>query len=136
MKFQELQLAGAVTQNYANILELLLRLRQACDHPLLTLNAASSKRNGTGAGSRSDGGGAVHAVGSNGSAAAGESGGVRIFSDIEELVTKFMAESSGEAESMSGVFVEKVRRDLHAFAKARTCRLLLLALIYFNSAGH
>lgn len=27
--------AGTVNQNYANILLMLLRLRQACDHPLL-----------------------------------------------------------------------------------------------------
>lgn len=27
--------AGTVSQNYANILLMLLRLRQACDHPLL-----------------------------------------------------------------------------------------------------
>uniref|UniRef100_A0A453RW38 RING-type domain-containing protein n=1 Tax=Aegilops tauschii subsp. strangulata TaxID=200361 RepID=A0A453RW38_AEGTS len=33
--FQEYAAAGTVKQNYANILLLLLRLRQACDHPLL-----------------------------------------------------------------------------------------------------
>jgi hypothetical protein len=33
--FQEYAAAGTLKQNYANILLLLLRLRQACDHPLL-----------------------------------------------------------------------------------------------------
>lgn len=32
---QEYAAAGTVNQNYANILLMLLRLRQACDHPLL-----------------------------------------------------------------------------------------------------
>lgn len=32
---QEYAAAGTVKQNYANILLMLLRLRQACDHPLL-----------------------------------------------------------------------------------------------------
>lgn len=34
-QFKEYAAAGTVKQNYANILLLLLRLRQACDHPLL-----------------------------------------------------------------------------------------------------
>lgn len=33
--FQAFAAAGTVNQNYASILLLLLRLRQACDHPLL-----------------------------------------------------------------------------------------------------
>lgn len=33
--FQAYAAAGTVNQNYANILLMLLRLRQACDHPLL-----------------------------------------------------------------------------------------------------
>ena len=32
---QEFAAAGTIKQNYANILVLLLRLRQACDHPYL-----------------------------------------------------------------------------------------------------
>ncbi|OVA10723.1 SNF2-related [Macleaya cordata] len=35
LQFKEYAAAGTVNQNYANILLLLLRLRQACDHPLL-----------------------------------------------------------------------------------------------------
>uniref|UniRef100_A0ACD5ZZ55 Uncharacterized protein n=1 Tax=Avena sativa TaxID=4498 RepID=A0ACD5ZZ55_AVESA len=35
LKHQEYAAAGTLKQNYANILLLLLRLRQACDHPLL-----------------------------------------------------------------------------------------------------
>ncbi|KAK6931777.1 SNF2, N-terminal [Dillenia turbinata] len=34
-QFKEYAAAGTLTQNYANILLMLLRLRQACDHPLL-----------------------------------------------------------------------------------------------------
>ncbi|GMH12486.1 hypothetical protein Nepgr_014327 [Nepenthes gracilis] len=34
-RFKEYAAAGTVNQNYANILLMLLRLRQACDHPLL-----------------------------------------------------------------------------------------------------
>uniref|UniRef100_A0A0D9ZR51 Uncharacterized protein n=1 Tax=Oryza glumipatula TaxID=40148 RepID=A0A0D9ZR51_9ORYZ len=34
-KFKEYASAGTIRENYANILVLLLRLRQACDHPLL-----------------------------------------------------------------------------------------------------
>uniref|UniRef100_A0A0E0KVL3 Uncharacterized protein n=1 Tax=Oryza punctata TaxID=4537 RepID=A0A0E0KVL3_ORYPU len=34
-KFKEYAAAGTIRENYANILVLLLRLRQACDHPLL-----------------------------------------------------------------------------------------------------
>ncbi|KAM3370491.1 hypothetical protein ACQJBY_018049 [Aegilops geniculata] len=34
-KFKEFAAAGTIKQNYANILVLLLRLRQACDHPYL-----------------------------------------------------------------------------------------------------
>lgn len=33
--YQEYEEAGTVKQNYVNILLMLLRLRQACDHPLL-----------------------------------------------------------------------------------------------------
>lgn len=38
-KFNRLVEDGTVLQNYAHILELLLRLRQACDHPALVLNS-------------------------------------------------------------------------------------------------
>lgn len=41
-KFNRLVEDGTVLQNYAHILELLLRLRQACDHPNLVLNSQSA----------------------------------------------------------------------------------------------
>nr|GEW30504.1 helicase-like transcription factor CHR28 [Tanacetum cinerariifolium] len=41
-KFQEYSDAGTVEQNYASILVLLLRLRQACGHPLLVTGSSSS----------------------------------------------------------------------------------------------
>ncbi|XP_044968034.1 helicase-like transcription factor CHR28 [Hordeum vulgare subsp. vulgare] len=45
-KFKEFAAAGTIKQNYANILVLLLRLRQACDHPYL-LKDMSNKTNYT-----------------------------------------------------------------------------------------
>ncbi|KAL8129745.1 hypothetical protein V2J09_018900 [Rumex salicifolius] len=41
-KFQDYAASGTVQQNYVNILLLLLRLRQACDHPLLVHGHDSS----------------------------------------------------------------------------------------------
>ncbi|XP_048323285.1 helicase-like transcription factor CHR28 isoform X2 [Ziziphus jujuba] len=40
-QFEEYAAAGTVKQNYVNILLMLLRLRQACDHPLLVKNLDS-----------------------------------------------------------------------------------------------
>lgn len=121
IKFQEIQLAGKLTQNYANILEILLRLRQACDHPLLTLNALRAKR---------------HRIVAEADARAAltiksapvpmnpvpivpahDAAGSRDpFADIEELVAKFMA---GGTAGGSAAFVEKVKQDLQAFVAAR-----------------
>lgn len=42
MYCQEYAAAGTVKQNYVNILLMLLRLRQACDHPLLVRRYKSS----------------------------------------------------------------------------------------------
>ena len=42
MLCQEYAAAGTVKQNYVNILLMLLRLRQACDHPLLVRGRNSS----------------------------------------------------------------------------------------------
>ncbi|KAK1422654.1 hypothetical protein QVD17_17940 [Tagetes erecta] len=41
-QFAEYAAAGTVKQNYVNILLMLLRLRQACDHPLLVRGCSSS----------------------------------------------------------------------------------------------
>ncbi|KAK9064239.1 hypothetical protein SSX86_015619 [Deinandra increscens subsp. villosa] len=41
-QFEEYAAAGTVKQNYVNILLMLLRLRQACDHPLLVRGCRSS----------------------------------------------------------------------------------------------
>jgi len=42
-KFKEYEKSGSVLQNYAHILELLLRLRQACNHPQLVIRSKKSK---------------------------------------------------------------------------------------------
>ncbi|GAB2251206.1 hypothetical protein Droror1_Dr00017456 [Drosera rotundifolia] len=46
LRFKEYDAAGTVNKNYANILLMLLRLRQACDHPLLVkgFNRNSARR--------------------------------------------------------------------------------------------
>lgn len=41
-QFEEYAAAGTVKQNYVNILLMLLRLRQACDHPLLVRGCSSN----------------------------------------------------------------------------------------------
>jgi len=38
-KFKEYEKSGSLLQNYAHILELLLRLRQSCDHPQLVIGS-------------------------------------------------------------------------------------------------
>lgn len=43
VKFGTFLAQGKVMNNYASVLELLLRLRQACDHPYLVFSAAPSK---------------------------------------------------------------------------------------------
>jgi len=45
-KFDSFIKSGTVMQNYANVLELLLRLRQACDHPFLVCNAIRKSQSG------------------------------------------------------------------------------------------
>lgn len=44
MSWQEYANAGTVKQNYVNILLMLLRLRQACDHPLLVKRYSSNSQ--------------------------------------------------------------------------------------------
>jgi DNA repair protein RAD16 len=44
-KFEEFVRSGTVLKNYANILEMLLHLRQACDHPALILQSFQNKIN-------------------------------------------------------------------------------------------
>ncbi|WCJ23977.1 DNA repair protein RAD5B [Euphorbia peplus] len=44
VRFEEFVAQGKVLHNYANILELLLRLRQCCNHPYLVLSRADSQQ--------------------------------------------------------------------------------------------
>jgi hypothetical protein len=76
--------------NYANILELLLRLRQSCDHPFLTLKAGDESRSKKNAGKR--GGSAVVCQSQRG--VLFHLAPTRIFHDIDTLVAKFMADST------------------------------------------
>lgn len=113
MKFQEFQMAGNMTQNYANILELLLRLRQACDHPILTLNAIRAKQQKTIALAAERAARTLKAAPAP--EVLGQSTSRDPFADIEELVARFMASEGGS----SAAFVEKVKQDLQAFVAAR-----------------
>lgn len=44
VQFDKFVAQGSVLNNYANILELLLRLRQCCDHPFLVISRADPKK--------------------------------------------------------------------------------------------
>lgn len=44
VQFDQFVAQGKVLHNYANILELLLRLRQCCNHPFLVMRLESAKR--------------------------------------------------------------------------------------------
>lgn len=44
VQFDKFVAQGNVLKNYANILELLLRLRQCCDHPFLVISKADTKK--------------------------------------------------------------------------------------------
>lgn len=44
LKFNSFLAQGNVLKNYASVLEMLLRLRQACDHPYLVVKAANSRK--------------------------------------------------------------------------------------------
>lgn len=46
MKFDKFVEQGKVLHNYASILELLLRLRQCCDHPFLVLRLSNLSSHG------------------------------------------------------------------------------------------
>eukprot|EP00730_Choanoeca_flexa_P006619 TRINITY_DN12186_c1_g3_i3.p1 TRINITY_DN12186_c1_g3~~TRINITY_DN12186_c1_g3_i3.p1 ORF type:complete len:1047 (+),score=201.58 TRINITY_DN12186_c1_g3_i3:34-3174(+) len=95
-KFNEFQAAGKVMNNYANILELLLRLRQACDHPFLTLKACSG---GTASGSP---------VKKNKSKSSGT-----ILKDIDALVAVFMSKSNQQPD-LSQDHVQRMAGDLRS----------------------
>ncbi|EDQ90124.1 uncharacterized protein MONBRDRAFT_24613 [Monosiga brevicollis MX1] len=94
-KFDEFQAAGKVLNNYANILELLLRLRQACDHPFLTLRNMTQEEE-----------------------AAREDKRLRtqarqgVFSDIDTLVAKFMSDSRQGNASLRADHVATMAEDL------------------------
>jgi len=47
VKFNQFVEQGRVLHNYASILELLLRLRQCCDHPFLVMRFSSGSSEGS-----------------------------------------------------------------------------------------
>jgi DNA repair protein RAD5 len=87
-----------VLSNYANILELLLRLRQACDHPMLTFKPSL----GLGGPGGKGGGGSSSSHSAR-----------RTFSDIEELVGQFFKDSG-----LSPAFIESVTSTLQSLSSS------------------
>ena len=90
-KFDEFVAQGTALSNYTHVLELLLRLRQSCDHPFLTLKK----------------GGAVSTRGNPATTA---------FKDIDELVTKFMAAGDGDG-GISNAFAQEVVGQLKSLGE-------------------
>eukprot|EP01137_Pigoraptor_chileana_P007773 Opistho-2@53784 len=94
-RFSEYCAAGTILSNYANILELLLRLRQACDHPFLLNPRIMAEREGGSAGGKAPG---------------QRSASRAVFSDIDELVSMFVSGSS--QLQMAPAFVDAARRTI------------------------
>jgi DNA repair protein RAD5 len=88
-KFDQFIAAGSALSQYANILEMLLRLRQSCDHPCLTLKRDAKK-------------GPVRAKPD------------AIFADIGDLIETFM--EAGEKKNMTPAFASEVAAQLHSLA--------------------
>lgn len=99
-KFSEFVAGGSVLSNYANILELLLRLRQACDHPILTLKKSDGSNGIVGVRGGAVAGAAVAGAGAG-------AGNVRsdghAFEDIDVLIARFHAHGEGSAEFASQI---------------------------------
>lgn len=88
--FKQFQASGKVMSNYANILELLLRLRQACDHPFLTMKAGPGNTR------------SFSLVG-------------HTFDDIDALLAKFVAESKASGTgAISESFAHSVAEELRS----------------------
>eukprot|EP00053_Salpingoeca_punica_P018186 m.177383 g.177383 ORF g.177383 m.177383 type:complete len:597 (-) comp17379_c3_seq4:437-2227(-) len=90
-RFTEFQAAGTVMRNYANILELLLRLRQACDHPFLTYKATDEA----------------------GPSSKTKAVAAHTFSDIDRLISHFLAtsgDSSGVTQAYAASVVEMLKQ--------------------------
>jgi DNA repair protein RAD5 len=99
-KFTDLAAGGNLLSNFANILELLLRLRQACDHPMLTVKKATGGADGSADGS---GAGGEKDAGSGGGAAGGHATSDHAFEDIDELIARFNQHGEGSAKFASEV---------------------------------
>ena len=91
--------------NYANILELLLRLRQACDHPFLTYKLNSNNNNNNSNNNNNNNNNTSSNIASH------------TFADIDELLAKFLTHTPG----LSKAYVSSVLDTLKG--------LLLLVLL-------
>lgn len=92
-KFDQFVAAGSVLSQYANILEMLLRLRQACDHPCLTLKRESK---GSTPKAKPD----------------------AIFADIGDLIQTFMGAS--ESSGITAGYATEVAAQLQSLARGPT----------------
>lgn len=100
-KFSEFAAAGTILSNYSHILLLLLRLRQSCDHPMITLRGAR----GVPAGDTTKGHGAAVR-----SPAAAEG----TFHDIDSLIQRFLehGDQSGDGGGLTASFAAEVASQL------------------------
>eukprot|EP00049_Salpingoeca_infusionum_P010858 m.187068 g.187068 ORF g.187068 m.187068 type:complete len:390 (-) comp14767_c6_seq6:1121-2290(-) len=111
-RFREMQATGNVLAKYSSILELLLRLRQACDHPFLTMKQTESVSNTVG----------------NGAAAATDatSSGAEqhTFHDIDKLIASFVSQStSGGKQEVAEGYIEAVKKELEGLSKPEQVQL-------------
>eukprot|EP00041_Stephanoeca_diplocostata_P035931 m.1285333 g.1285333 ORF g.1285333 m.1285333 type:complete len:982 (-) comp24780_c0_seq32:2645-5590(-) len=107
-KFDEFVEAGSILNHYANILEMLLRLRQACDHPCLTLKKHTGRQdagaNGKGDAHTSTGGGGLGST----------------FADIDTLIGQFLsaASDSGDAGAAESAATTNARGHTQQFGSS------------------
>ena len=83
-QFSEYIAAGNILSNYANILVLLLRLRQSCDHPLLTLQKEKKQKEQD----------------------------AHTFADIDSLINKFIKDSGTDNGGLNASFASSVATKL------------------------
>jgi DNA repair protein RAD5 len=116
VQFDKFVAQGNVLNNYANILELLLRLRQCCDHPFLVIRLAINRNKTT----------VLHFIGSSSNFFAELSicskADTKKYTDLDELAERFLKgarnDSGCRAIVPSRAFVEEVVEEIRQGAAA------------------
>eukprot|EP00127_Corallochytrium_limacisporum_P001808 Clim_evm15s84 gene=Clim_evmTU15s84 len=102
-RFQQFEAAGSLLKNYASVLEWILRLRQACDHPFLTMANQANKQ--------SD----VNKLLDSSPLA-----------DLDELINRFVENSIGKANfDYVRATAESMKTNLTKFATDTECPICL-----------